>query len=205
MPIIRQGSLFDMQDLYEMESSKRFEAVFSTLHIEPLLFAVRKKAVYGAPTELNYPAMIYALVARILERIPTIKDLIKRLTQDFMFHLDCGLAVIEQKEIPWSLVINIIKPEQEEKNHPQHHNYWKREALVNQLGILSHLPKVVNTPKCYKVEEKSNGSIWIWMEEIKNDNIQVWSEDDYAVVAKQLGIFNGAYLTDMAIPEYSWI
>jgi transposase len=34
--------------------------------------------------------MIYALVARILERIPTIKDLIKRLTQDFMFRLDCG-------------------------------------------------------------------------------------------------------------------
>jgi transposase len=90
MPIIRQGSLFDMQDLYEMEPSKRFEAVFSTLHIEPLLFAVNKKSIYGAPTELNYPAMIYALVARILERIPTIKDLIKRLTQDFMFRMDCG-------------------------------------------------------------------------------------------------------------------
>jgi transposase len=90
MPIIRQGSLFSMQDLYELEPSKRFQAVFSTLHIEPLLFSVNKKSVYGAPTELNYPAMIYALVARILERIPTIKDLIKRLTQDFMFRLDCG-------------------------------------------------------------------------------------------------------------------
>ena len=90
MSIIQQGSLFDMQDFYELEPSKRFEAVFSTLHIEPLLFTVNKKSVYGAPTELNYPAMIYALVARILERIPTIKDLIKRLTQDFMFRLDCG-------------------------------------------------------------------------------------------------------------------
>jgi transposase len=90
MSIIRQGSLFGMQDLYEMEPSKRFEAVFETLHIEPLLFAVNKRSVYGAPTELNYPAMIYALVVRILERIPTIKDLIKRLTQDFMFRLDCG-------------------------------------------------------------------------------------------------------------------
>jgi transposase len=78
MSIIRQGSLFDMQDFYELEPSKRFEAVFSTLHIEPLLFTVNKKSVYGAPTELNYPAMIYALVAR------------KRLTQDFMFRLDCG-------------------------------------------------------------------------------------------------------------------
>ncbi|MBP2243378.1 transposase [Cytobacillus eiseniae] len=79
-----------MQDLYEMEPTKRFEAIFSTLHIEPLLFAVSKKNVYGAPAELNYPAMIYALVARIVERIPTIKDLVKRLRNDFMFHLDCG-------------------------------------------------------------------------------------------------------------------
>jgi len=90
MSIIRQGSLFDMQDLYELEPTKRFEAIFSTLNIEPLLFAVSKKTVYGAPTELNYPAMIYALVARIVERIPTIKDLVKRLRNDFMFHLECG-------------------------------------------------------------------------------------------------------------------
>ena len=89
MSIIRQGSLFDMQDLYEMEQTNRFEAIFSTLHIEPLLFAVNKKTVNGAPTELNYPAMIYSLVARILERIPTIKDLIKRLKKDFLFRLDC--------------------------------------------------------------------------------------------------------------------
>jgi transposase len=90
MSIIRQESLFDMQDLYELEPTKRYEAIFSTLHIEPLLFAVSKKTVYGAPTELNYPAMIYALVIRIVERIPTIKDLVKRLRQDFLFHLECG-------------------------------------------------------------------------------------------------------------------
>ncbi|HDX9578818.1 TPA: transposase [Bacillus pseudomycoides] len=90
MSIIRQESLFDMQDLYELDPPKRFEAIFSTLHIEPLLFAVSKKTVYGAPTALNYPAMIYALVARIVERIPTIKDLVKRLRHDFIFHLDCG-------------------------------------------------------------------------------------------------------------------
>lgn len=35
-------------------------------------------------------AMIYALVARIVERIPTVKDLRKRLKNDFIFRLDCG-------------------------------------------------------------------------------------------------------------------
>jgi transposase len=43
MPIIRQGSLFNMQDLYEIEPMKQFEAIFSTLHIETFLFAFTKK------------------------------------------------------------------------------------------------------------------------------------------------------------------
>lgn len=90
MPIIRQESLFGIQDLYDLEPTRRFEAIFSTLTIEPILAAVSKRSIYGAPTELNYAAMIYALVARIVERIPTIKDLVKRLRHDFMFHLECG-------------------------------------------------------------------------------------------------------------------
>ncbi|MBU8757320.1 transposase [Priestia megaterium] len=49
-----------------------------------------KKTVYGVPAELNYPAMIYLLVVIIVERIPTIKDLVRRLRHDFMFHLECG-------------------------------------------------------------------------------------------------------------------
>lgn len=51
---------------------------------------ISNKSIYGAPTELNYAAMIYALVARIIERIPTMNDLRKRLKNDFIFRLDCG-------------------------------------------------------------------------------------------------------------------
>ncbi|MED3038018.1 IS5/IS1182 family transposase [Bacillus thuringiensis] len=96
MPIIRQESLFDIQDLYDLEPTRRFEAIFSTLTIEPVLATVSKRSIYGAPTKLNYAAMIYALVARIVERIPTIKDLVKRLRHDFMFHLECGFLFSDQ-------------------------------------------------------------------------------------------------------------
>jgi transposase len=54
---------------------------------------VAKKLVYGAPVGLNYPAMFYFLVARITERIPTIKDLIKRLKNDYIFRLDYGFLL----------------------------------------------------------------------------------------------------------------
>lgn len=90
MSIIRQGNLFGIQDLYDLEPTQRFDAIFSTLNMEPLLLQISKKTMYGAPTELNYAAMIYALVARIIERIPTMKDLRKRLKNDFIFRLDCG-------------------------------------------------------------------------------------------------------------------
>lgn len=93
MTIIRQGSLFDLQDLYELEPTDRFDAVFQTIEIDPILAIVSKKALYGAPVQLNYAAMIYSLAARILERIPTIKDLIKRLKHDYMFRLDCGFLL----------------------------------------------------------------------------------------------------------------
>lgn len=50
MSIIRQGSLFDIQDLYELEPTHRFDAIFSTLNINPILMVVSKKPLYGAPT-----------------------------------------------------------------------------------------------------------------------------------------------------------
>ncbi|MFC0560517.1 transposase, partial [Halalkalibacter alkalisediminis] len=93
MTIIRQGSLFDLQDLYDLEPTHRFEAVFSTIEIDPILAIVSKKALYGAPVQLNYAAMIYSLAARIIEHIPTIKDLIRRLKHDYMFRLDCGFLL----------------------------------------------------------------------------------------------------------------
>ena len=94
MSIIRQeGSLFDLQELYDLEPTQRFEAILTAIDIQPILQVVSKKSTYGAPVQLNYPAMIHALIVRIIERIPTIKDLIKRLKHDFIFRLDCGFLL----------------------------------------------------------------------------------------------------------------
>lgn len=57
--------------MYDLEPSHGSEAVFSTLYIEPLLVQIPKKTICGAPTELNYEALIHALVDRIVEPIST--------------------------------------------------------------------------------------------------------------------------------------
>lgn len=95
MPYIRHESLFTLQELYQMEQKDRFREIFATVDITPILRLVRKTSHLGAPIEVNYRAMVYSLIVRILERIPTIKDLIKRLQNDILFRLDCGFMLSE--------------------------------------------------------------------------------------------------------------
>jgi transposase len=110
MPIIRQDCLFDMQELFEMEPTHRFNAIFSTLELAPLLLIFDKKTRRGAPRELNYGAMIYSLIARVVERIPTIKLLVKRLKKDPFFRFDCGFLLSDDvpSEASYSRMITTI-------------------------------------------------------------------------------------------------
>lgn len=89
---IRQGQLFSLQDIFEFSPTDRYTMIFGTINIQPIIHMLSKKTIYGAPKTLNYHAMIYSLMARILEGIPTIKLLVRRLKQDPFFRLDCGFT-----------------------------------------------------------------------------------------------------------------
>lgn len=93
MTIIRQPSLFSIQELYEMEPTQKYEAIISTIDLDAIYHEITKKSRLGAPEELNYAAMIISIFIRYVERIPTIKDLIKRLKDDIAFKLNCGFLV----------------------------------------------------------------------------------------------------------------
>lgn len=96
MAIIRQESLFGIQELYDLEPTQRYDAVLSTIDLDLIYSKVSKKSWLGAPTELNYGAMINSVIIRIIERIPTVKDLIKRLNDDFVFKLNCGFLLSDK-------------------------------------------------------------------------------------------------------------
>jgi len=93
-----------------MESSHRFDAIFATFDVQPIFQLFLKRTLRGAPRELNYGAMIQSLIIRIVERIPTIKDLIKRLVNDPLFRLDCGFLVsdVVPSEASYSRMIDVI-------------------------------------------------------------------------------------------------
>lgn len=110
MTIVKQISLFDIHQLLEMESSHRYDAIFSVIDIQPIFQLFSKKTLKGAPRELNYGAMIQSLIIRIVERIPTIKDLVKRLVHDPLFRFDCGFLVsdVVPSESSYSRMIQVI-------------------------------------------------------------------------------------------------
>ena len=115
-----------------------------------------------------------------------------------------GMAEIGGNEQRWSLILKTILPEAE-FDDPTSYRYWKRETLAFQSGLLYDLPGQVTAPRCYDVRENPDGSIWICMEEVKDEQEIPWSIERYAQVARHLGEFNGAYLVDCPLPTETWL
>lgn len=58
MAIIRQTSLFSIQDLYDMEPTDRYDAIISVIDLHRIYTKVGKTPYLGTPEELNVPATI---------------------------------------------------------------------------------------------------------------------------------------------------
>ncbi|MGG4106603.1 phosphotransferase [Paenibacillus lautus] len=115
-----------------------------------------------------------------------------------------GLVKLYNELKPWCVILKIIKPDTPEKDNFEHHNYWRREALVFESGVLRDLPDSIYVAKSYLVEEQQDGTIWIWMECIKGEYAK--TVEQFSYIARQLGRFNGAYLKGIKMmPEHEWI
>lgn len=80
------------------------------INLEPIWSFFEKNINVGAPRELNYGAMVYSLIARVVERLTTAKDLVKRLGNDPFFRCDCGFLHSDTvpSEVSYSRMIGMI-------------------------------------------------------------------------------------------------
>ncbi|NOZ28124.1 MAG: hypothetical protein GXP39_08750 [Chloroflexi bacterium] len=115
-----------------------------------------------------------------------------------------GQAQDNGQTIPWSLILKALYPISGQDD-PTHWFYWKREIEAYRSGWLDELPGNIAAPRCYGVEERPDGSCWLWLEEVKDDIGRKWPLEHYGVVARHLGQFNGAYLTGEPMPAYPWL
>lgn len=104
---------------------------------------------------------------------------------------------------PWSLVLKVCTS-QLGSAEASDWNYWRRELLAYQSGLLDHLPGGLAAPRCYGVVQ-SPEMFWLWLEDVTDELGPRWPLERYALAARHLGQFNGAYLAGQPIPSFPWL
>ncbi len=111
--------------------------------------------------------------------------------------------------LSWSFILKIARLSEEAPDgwgaDLHHFGYWKREALVYQSGFLESLPGDLSAPRCYGVEEQSDGSVWLWLEDIHDPVVACWSLSRYGQAARHFGQWQGAYSAGRPLPLYPWL
>ena len=112
----------------------------------------------------------------------------------------------------WSIVLKIIQnpanvgaTNMGEGDDLAHWNYWRREPLVYQSGLLEGLPAGLSAPHFYGAFELPGGIIWLWLEDIPDPPGAAWTLDRYARVARCLGELNGSHIEAEKLPAYPWL
>lgn len=112
-----------------------------------------------------------------------------------------GQGINGRETQPWSVVLKILK-RQEEETSPDNLWYWKREYLLAQSGLTDNLP--VKAPRFYYSEELPEG-VWIWMEHMDDLYPGQWTLDNYSFAAHRLGNWNSSYLNGTSLPKEDWL
>jgi hypothetical protein len=101
-------------------------------------------------------------------------------------------------------VLRVLAPAPEQDD-PTAIAYWKRESLLYASGLLDDPGGGLRAPRCYGVEELANGTVWLWLEHVREEGDQVWPLERWALAAQHLGRFNGAYLAGRTLPRQPWL
>jgi len=115
-----------------------------------------------------------------------------------------GTGEDRARPVEWSLVLKAFGAPAEGGQRGDW-NYWKREAMAYRSGLLDDLPGGIAAPRCLTVEELADGIVRLWLEDVAPANDEPWPLDRYALAARHLGQFNGAYLAEHPLPDYPWL
>jgi Phosphotransferase enzyme family len=106
----------------------------------------------------------------------------------------------------WSLILKAVQlVDDSPMSDETHPFYWKREALAYQSGLLPHQSDGLAAPVCFGVTERSDTSLWLWLEAIDEPGTDSWTISRFALAAADLGRFNGAYSGASALPAAPWL
>lgn len=115
-----------------------------------------------------------------------------------------GEALSNDAPHPWSLILKVLGRSDSTMGLSSW-SYWRREADVYQSGLMKSLPAGLKAPHCFDITEPADGVVWLWLEDIAEDQSVSWGVGDYARVAALFGQFNGYYLNEAPLPADPWL
>lgn len=110
--------------------------------------------------------------------------------------------------MPWRFVVKIFNRDgqgwQQSSTDPSAWNYWKREWLVYQARWVHQLPGLV-APECFGAGELGESTAWLAIKDLSRINQRPWSLAQFGACARDLGAFNGRFVTDREPPRDEWL
>jgi hypothetical protein len=89
---------------------------------------------------------------------------------------------------------------------PTHRNYWKREWLAYDSGLLASLPGELTAPRVLATMPRSDTECLVWMSDVEGRSGADWPVEDYDSAAFDLGTTQGAYAAGTAeLPDHPWL
>jgi hypothetical protein len=89
---------------------------------------------------------------------------------------------------------------------PDHRNYWKREWLAFDTGLLDALPGRLRAPRTLLTTQPRDDECWIWMEDVRCRPAAQWSLADFAAAARHVGETQGSYAAGATrLPDADWL
>jgi hypothetical protein len=85
-------------------------------------------------------------------------------------------------------------------------NYWKREWLAFDSGLLGSFPGRLRAPRTLLTTEHGDAECWIWMQDVAGRTGPALGTGDLRTVAAALGSTQGAYAAGAAdLPDEAWL
>jgi hypothetical protein len=87
---------------------------------------------------------------------------------------------------------------------PSHRNYWKREWLAFDTGLLDRLPGRLRAPQVVLTTQPAEDECWIWMSDVRGRHGATLTDEDYTTIARDVGTTQGAYAAG-ELPDDEWL
>ncbi len=91
---IRQQTLFSFEEILKFQKETQLELIFAQLDLSEIANKLGKSSYSRGPKGYCVMDLLYAKIAMQIERIPTVKDLVKKLKENPILRYNCGFEVL---------------------------------------------------------------------------------------------------------------